>query len=193
MSESFRNALLYIDKCMYSYIYILQPLKLASVKKCRKSLILVGPVEKSLTIDSCVECIIVAVCRRVIIRNCSTCSIYLLTPSSPIILSGCDNIRLAPFNSSYPNLVEDAHANGLSDCLNLWDRPIAVVQNQSLVGLHWSLLSPGDFSLVNVPIDPSFAMARSQISSNELISRANVSKIRVFVFFFAFELYIYIM
>ncbi len=181
-SEAFRNASLYIDKCLYSYIYILQPLKMCSIKKCRRSLILIGPTEKTVTIDSCVECTIVTVCRRFFVRNSSMCTIYLLTPSSPVILSGCDNIKLAPFNSSYPNIIEDAYSNGLSDSLNSWDRPTVVVQNQSLMGSHWSLMPSSEFSLLNVPVE--FSFNRSQASSNELINRANVSSFFKHLIFF---------
>jgi hypothetical protein len=101
------------------------------------------------------------------------CNIFLPTPASPIILSGCDNIKLAPFNSSYPSIIDDAFASGLSESLNLWDKPTAITHNQSLVGSHWTLMSPSDFALVTVPIDVSYN--KSQSSSTELINRANVN------------------
>lgn len=67
-SNSFREAGLYIDKCLYSFIYILQPLRSCSIKKCRKSLLFIGPTQRTITVDSCVECCIVSVCRRTIIK-----------------------------------------------------------------------------------------------------------------------------
>lgn len=101
------------------------------------------------------------------------CTFYLLTPSSPILLSGCDNIKFAPFNSTYPNIEEDAYASGLSDSINLWDKPIVVTQNQSLIGSHWSLMNPNEFSILSVPVEVN--MNRGQPSCNELINKANVS------------------
>lgn len=58
------------------------------------------------------------------------CTFHLLTPSSPILLSGCDNIVFAPFISSYLGIEEEAYSSGLADCLNMWNKPIFVTQNQ---------------------------------------------------------------
>lgn len=105
----------------------------------------------------------------------------MLTPSNPILLSGCDNIKFAPFNSSYPNIDEDANASGLSNSLNLWDKPIVVAQNQSLHGSHWSLMDPNEFSLLAVPVDT--LPAKGQHNSSELVNRANVKR---YLCFFSF-------
>lgn len=99
------------------------------------------------------------------------CTFYLITPSSPIILSGCDNIKFAPYNSTYPNIEEDAYVSGLSDSVNLWDKPIVVAQNQFLIGSHWSLMNPTEFSILTVPVEVN--LNRTQSTSNELINRAN--------------------
>ncbi len=148
-----------------------------SIKKCRKTTIFVGPTQRTLTIDSCVECVIISVCRRLIIRNCSGCTFYTLTPSSPLLLSGCDNIKFAPFNSSYANIEEDATKSGLSDCLNLWDKPIVLTQNPSLInGTHWSIMDPKEFSLISVPLE-STPVNKNQLSTNMLVNRANVSSV----------------
>lgn len=101
------------------------------------------------------------------------CTLYLLTPSSPILLSGCDNIKFAPFNSSYPTIREDARATGISDSLNQWDKPIVVTQNQSINGPLWSPMDPKQFSLITVPVEipPS---NKSAILAGDLINKANV-------------------
>lgn len=171
-SDTFRDAGLYIEKCLYSHIYILKPLRSCTIKKCRKSLLFIGPTERTVTVDSCVECCIVSVSRRVIIRNCSMCTFHLLTPSSPILLSGCDNIVFAPFNSSYLGIEEEAYSSGLADCLNMWNKPIVVTQNQSIAnGSHWSLMDPKDFTLLTVPVEP-FGH-KQQTNIHELIRHAN--------------------
>lgn len=173
-SETFKDAGLHIDKCLYSYIYILQSLRSCAIKKCRKTLLFIGPTQRTVTVDSCAECIIVTVCRRIIIRNCSMCTFYLLTPSSPILLTGCDNIKFAPFNSWYANIDDDAKWSGLSDRLNLWDKPIVVTSNQSLInGQHWSLMDSKEFNLVTVPVDTQ--INRNILNSTGLIGKANVS------------------
>lgn len=120
------------------------------------------------------------------IRNCSSCTFFLLTPSSPILLSGCDNIKFAPFNSYYPNIDEDANASGLTSALNLWDKPIVVAPNHHSGGAgggsassslqnhhHWSLMDPAEFSLLAVPVDS--LPPKGQHNTSELVNRANVT------------------
>lgn len=101
------------------------------------------------------------------------CTFHLLTPSSPILLSGCDNIIFAPFNSYYLDIEEDAYASGIADCLNMWNKPIVVTQNQSLAnsGSHWSLMEPKEFSLLTVPVEP--ATNKAQTNIHELVTKAN--------------------
>ena len=175
VSEMFQNVGLYIDKCLYSYVYILQPLRSCSIKKCRKSTIFIGPTQRTVTVDSCVECCILTVCRRLIIRNCSACTFYTLTPASPLLLSGCDNIKFAPFNSTYSNIEEDATRSGLTESLNMWDKPTVLTQNPSLInGAHWSLMDARDFSLFSVPAEAT-PVNKNLLSANTLINRANVN------------------
>ena len=102
------------------------------------------------------------------------CTFYLLTPSSPILLSGCDNIKFAPFNSAYSTIDEDARPSGLCDRLNQWDKPIVVASNQSLInGQHWSLMDSREFGLLNVPVD--MVINNNKTNAISLVNRANVS------------------
>ena len=101
------------------------------------------------------------------------CSFYIMTPSTPILLSGCDNIKFAPFNSSYPTIREDAKTSGLSDTLNLWDKPIVVTQNQTVNGPQWTPMDPKQFSLITVPVEAPSTI-RNPILAGDLINRANV-------------------
>ncbi len=104
------------------------------------------------------------------------CTFHLLTPSSPILLSGCDNVIFAPFNSSYAGIEDDAYSCGLSDSLNMWNKPIVVTQNQSIInGNHWSLMEPKEFTLLSVPVEINNSN-KSQTNANELINQANVNK-----------------
>lgn len=86
------------------------------------------------------------------------CTIYMLTPTNPLILSGCDNLKLAPYNSYYPQIENYAFSCGISPQLNLWDKPIVVSQNQinaSNFHNHWSPLPIDDFCYFSVPIEPA--------------------------------------
>lgn len=67
-SDVFKESTVHISRCIYSNIYLLAPLKSCIIKKCRKTILFIGTVEKTLTIDGCVECTIITVCRRLVVK-----------------------------------------------------------------------------------------------------------------------------
>jgi TBCC domain-containing protein 1 len=93
------------------------------------------------------------------------CTFYVLTPTNPLILSGCDNLKLAPYNSTYPNIETHALKSGLTEFLNKWDKPIMVSHGQSTssnTGINWIPLPVEDFSLFTVPVE----LAKFKFNSN---------------------------
>lgn len=85
------------------------------------------------------------------------CTVYMITPTNPLVLSGCDSLKFAPYNSYFPQIENYAFSCGISPQLNLWDKPIVVSQNQinlSNFHNHWSPLPIEDFSYFTVPIEP---------------------------------------
>jgi hypothetical protein len=85
------------------------------------------------------------------------CTFYVLTPMNPIILSGCVDLHLAPYNSHYPRIEKHSLACGITPYLNKWDKPIVATHNNQLTasstGIHWIPLPVEDFTLFTVPID----------------------------------------
>ena len=77
------------------------------------------------------------------------CTIYMLTATNPLILSGCDNLKLAPYNSYFPQIEQYAVTCGLSPHVNLWDKPIGVTQNQIII--HGSLATRNPTVLYSLP------------------------------------------
>lgn len=54
------------------------------------------------------------------------CSLYLLTPTQPLILSGTSELTLAPYNTCYPQLKAHMDRAGLGLTPNYWDQPLSV-------------------------------------------------------------------
>jgi hypothetical protein len=67
-NDVFKDSTVHINRCIYSNIYLLASLKSCIIKKCRKTILFIGTIEKTLTIDGCVECTIISVCRRLVIK-----------------------------------------------------------------------------------------------------------------------------
>jgi hypothetical protein len=54
------------------------------------------------------------------------CTLHLLTPNRPLLLSGNDTIMLAPYHTHYPLLEQHMASVGLTAILNQWDRPLCI-------------------------------------------------------------------
>jgi hypothetical protein len=87
------------------------------------------------------------------------CTFYVLTPMNPLILSGCVDLYLAPFNSHYPRIEKHALTCGITPNLNKWDKPIVTSNNNQLTssstGIHWMAIPAEEFTLFTVPLELS--------------------------------------
>ena len=87
------------------------------------------------------------------------CTFYVLTPMNPLILSGCVDLYLAPFNSHYPRIEKHASTCGITPNLNKWDKPIVTSNNNQLTssstGIHWMPIPADEFTLFTVPLELS--------------------------------------
>lgn len=87
------------------------------------------------------------------------CTFYVLTPTQPIILSGCVDLHFAPYNSHYPRIEKHSLMCGITPNLNKWDKPIVAAQNNqstaSSTGIHWMPMPVEEFSLFTVPLESS--------------------------------------
>jgi TBCC domain-containing protein 1 len=141
-----------IQRCRNSRIYILAPLKFVFIEKCSNCTIVLGPVERMLSLDSCDGVSVTAICRKLHIVKTQTSSLYIHTPTSPVLFGGSSDLLFAPYNSHYPQL-EDHLEDSMLDvkATNQWDNPIVTVKDPE--DSIWSRVLPKDYEVLDVPFD----------------------------------------
>ena len=111
------------------------------------------------------------------------CTFYILTPMNPIILSGCVDLQLAPYNSHYPRIEKHALACGITPNLNKWDKPIVTTHNNQLTasstGIHWIPLPVDGFNLFTVPLE-QIKMNEKPTSNQYVVKNSSVSNLSLF-------------
>ncbi len=120
--------------------------------RCRGCTVVLGPIESTLILSGCEDCLVVAPARRVIIAGSRRCTLHLLTPTRPLILQppltplsgsttpagttscpasptptvagrvGNEDIILAPYHTAYPDLRRHLEKAALDPNNNLWDK-----------------------------------------------------------------------
>ncbi|KAG6536169.1 hypothetical protein ZIOFF_001218 [Zingiber officinale] len=83
---------LQVLNCHDSVIYILAPLRLATVYGCSDATILLGAVGKSVKVEHCERVQIIAAAKRMCIANCRECVFYLGVNQQPLLVG--DNHKL---------------------------------------------------------------------------------------------------
>eukprot|EP00250_Pteridium_aquilinum_P001261 c11471_g2_i1 orf=210-1556(+) len=96
-----------VTNCHDSAVYILAPMKYASVHGCSDSIIVLGPVEKVVQIEHCERVQLTVSSVRICISYCRECVFYLAVNQKPLILGENHNLQVAPYNTFYPRL--EAH------------------------------------------------------------------------------------
>jgi len=153
-TENLMNHRVHIAHCNDSSIYLLSSMRSVSVKQCSRTTLVTGPVAGTLYLTGCVGLRIISISRRVVLRNCHNCKLYLLTPTMPLLLAGCLDITLAPYNTFYPGLAGHlAHVHFNIDT-NFWDKPASpmCIDGENSKGV-WQLMAPDKFSLFAVPFN----------------------------------------
>ncbi|CAI5458099.1 unnamed protein product [Closterium sp. Yama58-4] len=93
-----------VAHCHDSVIYVLAPLKYASVIGCSDSIVVLGAVGKVVRVEACERLTLIAPCARIRIANCRECVFYLGCNSRPVILGDNHSLQIAPYNTFYPRL-----------------------------------------------------------------------------------------
>ncbi|KAL5017386.1 hypothetical protein ScPMuIL_006975 [Solemya velum] len=150
-SSTLENSSIKIHRCHYSYIYLLSPLRSVSIEKCRNSTIVLGPVETTIYLTHCEQVTVIAPCRNIMISGSTLCSLFILTPNRPAILSGNDTILLAPYHTFYQQLEDHMTQIGISGARNLWDQPLCIGPDHRDDMPVWELLPIQEFFTFNIP------------------------------------------
>ena len=154
-SATLEGSAVKIHRCHHSTVYLLAPLRSVSVEKCRHTTIVLGAVETTLHMQQCDNVTVIAPCRRFTAAANSMCTVHLLTPNRPLVLTGNERLRFAPFNTNYPLLEQHIYNVGLSSSPNLWDRPLVLGPPvpMSPATPPWFLLPPDEYLQLVIPYD----------------------------------------
>ncbi|CAM0910012.1 unnamed protein product [Alopecurus aequalis] len=128
--------------CHDSVIYILAPLKYATVYGCSDTTVVLGAIGKVVKVEHCERVQIIAASKRICIANCRECIFYLGVNHQPLIVGDNHKLQVAPFNTYYPQLGEHLAQVGVDPNINKWDQPFVL----GVVDPHDSLSHPAGVS-----------------------------------------------
>ncbi|XP_076804702.1 TBCC domain-containing protein 1-like [Clavelina lepadiformis] len=134
-----------LHRCQRSCFYLLSPLKCATIEKCNRMTIVLGPVSTCIKLVNCQDILLIAPCQSITVANCTGITLHIATPTQPIILSdgmSTDDVEasivLAPYNTFYSNLEIHLAQVGLpiSPQIDQWKNPICISNVHNLSHNH---------------------------------------------------------
>lgn len=128
--------------CHDSVIYILAPVKYATVYGCSDATVVLGAVGKVVKVEHCERVHIIAAAKRICIANCRECIFYLGVNHQPLVLGENHKLQVAPFNTCYPQLQDHLMQVGVDPSINKWDQPFVL----GVIDPHDSLSHPAGVS-----------------------------------------------
>ncbi|CAB4317195.1 unnamed protein product [Prunus armeniaca] len=128
--------------CHDSVIYILAPLRYATVYGCSDATIVLGAVGKAVRIEHCERVHVITAAKRICIANCRECMFFLGVNQRPLIVGDNHKLQVAPYNTFYGQLEEHMNEVGIDATINRWNEPLAL----GVVDPHDSLSHPAGVS-----------------------------------------------
>ncbi|VDO11557.1 unnamed protein product [Rodentolepis nana] len=113
-SRFLKNSTVEIRRATSSFIYLLVPLRCVALDRCRNSTIVLGPVESTLTITDCEDCVIIAPTRRVVIWASRRLTLHLLCPTRPLLLQTATASSLPSATAIDPHSCPPSPLSGLT-------------------------------------------------------------------------------
>jgi len=143
-SDMISGAYVKLHKCYKCNFYILSPLKCVTAEKCFGSVFVLGPISTCVKLINCSNVTIVTPCRSVVVSGCSDITLYVTTPTHPLIANDnvVENDRksvvLAPYSTFYADLENHLAAVGLvvSRQTDKWNKPICLGKFFNHSALH---------------------------------------------------------
>ncbi|KAG9133764.1 hypothetical protein Leryth_018457, partial [Lithospermum erythrorhizon] len=153
-ASDMKSCSLKILNCHESVIYILAPLKYATIYGCSDATIVIGAVGKAVRVEHCERVHVIVAAKRISIVNCRECLFFLGVNQQPLVVGDNHKLQVAPYNTFYSLLGEHLKQVGIDPNINKWDEPIAL----GVVDPHDSLSHPAGVSDVQTEsasrIDP---------------------------------------
>ncbi|BAT85320.1 uncharacterized protein HKW66_Vig0049450 [Vigna angularis] len=128
--------------CHESAIYILAPLRYATVYGCSDATIVLGAVGKAVRVEHCERVHVIVAAKHICIANCRECVFFLGVNQQPLIVGDNHKLQVAPYNTFYSQLEEHMDEVGIVPTVNRWDEPLAL----GMVDPHDSLSHPAGVS-----------------------------------------------
>ncbi|KAG4927931.1 hypothetical protein JHK85_054417 [Glycine max] len=128
--------------CHESAIYILAPLRYATVYGCSDATIVLGAVGKAVRVEHCERVHVIVAAKRICIANCRECVFFLGVNQQPLIVGDNHKLQVAPYNTFYAQLEEHMSEVGIVPTVNRWNEPLAL----GMVDPHDSLSHPAGVS-----------------------------------------------
>ncbi|XP_027348967.1 TBCC domain-containing protein 1-like isoform X1 [Abrus precatorius] len=140
--------------CHESAIYILAPLRFATVYGCSDATIVLGAVGKAVRVEHCERVHVIVATKRICIANCRECVFFLGVNQQPLIIGDNHKLQVAPYNTFYSQLEEHMNEVGIVPTVNRWDETLAL----GMMDPHDSLSHPAGISDVQaesaIRVDP---------------------------------------
>ncbi|XP_038973959.1 LOW QUALITY PROTEIN: TBCC domain-containing protein 1-like [Phoenix dactylifera] len=128
--------------CHDSVIYVLSPLKYATVYGCSDTTIVLGAIGKAVRVEHCERVQVITAAKRICIANCRECVFFLGVNQQPLILGDNHKLQVAPYNTFYSQLEEHMAQVGIDATINRWNEPLVL----GMVDPHDSLSHPAGVS-----------------------------------------------
>ncbi|PON81062.1 Protein XRP [Trema orientale] len=141
-ASDFKGSSVKVLNCHDTVIYILAPLKYATVYGCSDATVVLGAVGKAVRVEHCERVHVITAAKRVCIANCRECVFFLGVNQRPLMVGDNHKLQVAPYNTFYSQLEEHMSEVGIEATINRWDEPLAL----GVVDPHDSLSHPAGVS-----------------------------------------------
>ncbi|XP_059646361.1 uncharacterized protein LOC132292625 isoform X1 [Cornus florida] len=128
--------------CHECVIYILAPLRYATIYGCSDATIVIGAVGKAVRVEHCERVHVITAAKRICIANCRECVFFLGVNQRPLIVGDNHKLQVAPYNTFYSQLEEHMSQVGIEATVNKWDESVAL----GVVDPHDSMSHPAGVS-----------------------------------------------
>ncbi|KAL1206926.1 hypothetical protein V5N11_001938 [Cardamine amara subsp. amara] len=115
-----------VANCHDSVIYLLAPLRYATVYGCSDSTIVLGAAGKAVRVEHCERVHVIAATKRICIANCRECVFFLGVNQRPLIVGDNHKLQVAPYNTFYSHLEEHMTEVGIEPTINKWNESLAL-------------------------------------------------------------------
>ncbi|KHF98763.1 TBCC domain-containing 1 [Gossypium arboreum] len=141
-ASDLKHSSMKVINCHDSVIYILAPLRYATIYGCSDATIVLGAVGKAVRVEHCERVHVIIAAKRVCIANCRECLFFLGVNQRPLVVGDNHKLQVAPYNTFYSQLEEHMAEVGIQATMNRWDEPLAL----GAVDPHDSLSHPAGVS-----------------------------------------------